>query len=320
MSLVCVGSIAYDCIEARGAPPIQVLGGSATYFSVAASFFARPTIIGVIGDDFLEEDLVFLEHRGIDCSRIERRKGNTFRWHGRYHDDMIGRDSLSLDLGVFQDFAPVIPKDLRAPDMLFLGNIEPRLQGLVLAQARDAQFVGLDTIECWLKPPHRQDLLRLLPRVDILFVNDEEVSLLAEERNVVRAGQKVLSMGVKSVVVKRGEHGAMFFAPQTVRLFPAFPLEAVVDPTGAGDSFAGGVFGYLSICKHKNIETIADAMAVGTVLASFCVEGFGPRHLDRVRPKDIVERLRAYRSMLGFHVDEVLEAMRGVQCSEGSKT
>jgi sugar/nucleoside kinase (ribokinase family) len=320
MSLVCVGSIAYDCIEARGAPPIQVLGGSATYFSVAASFFSCPTIVGVVGDDFLEEDIAFLQHRGIDCTHIERRKGNTFRWHGRYHDDMIGRDSLSLELGVFREFAPIIPKDLRAPDMLFLGNIEPRLQGLVLAQARDAGFVALDTIECWLKPPHRGDLLRLLPKVDILFVNDEEVSLLAEEKNVVRAAKKVLSMGAKSVVVKRGEHGAMFFSSDAIRLFPAFPLEAVVDPTGAGDSFAGGLFGYLSICKHKGIESISDALAVGTVVASFCVEGFGPRHLDKVRVTAIVERLMVYSDMLGFRLGEVLDAIRGVQCLEGSRT
>lgn len=320
--LVCVGSVAYDIIEVPHRAPVEVLGGSATWFCTAASFFAKPYLIGVVGDDFREEDRAFLEHRGVDLTGLERRKGATFRWHGRYFEDMQKRDSLMTELGVFAEFRPVVPAQMRNPDVLFLGNIEPDLQGLVMAQCRKAGFVGLDTIECWMQPPHRERLLRLLPQVDLLFVNDEEVRILSGEQNVVRAATRILrDFGPRAVVVKRGENGAMLFmlehagkglgeerqhARIEIRLFPAFPLAAVIDPTGAGDSFAGGVLGYLERVGCTDAETLVDAMAVGTVVASLAVEGFGPRHFDKVSFLALAERAQQYARMVGFRQEEVL--------------
>lgn len=334
--LLCVGSVAYDVIEIPRREPVEVLGGSATWFCAAASLFTRPSLVAVVGDDFREDDRAFLEHRGVDLAGLERRPGATFRWHGRYHDDMQGRDSLATELGVFAEFRPVIPPDLRAPDVLFLGNIAPDLQGLVLAQAHRAGFVALDTIECWMEPPHRERLLRLLARTDLLFLNDDEVRMLSGERAVMRAARRLLDdFGARAVVVKRGEHGAALFRSESsvpdrgedpnpppeatdeqtarsrldIRLFPAFPIESVVDPTGAGDSFAGGALGYLDRVGRFDRETLCDALAVGTVVASFNVEGFGPRHFDRVTPSAFEARLRRYADMVGFRRDEVLGAL-----------
>ncbi len=327
--LLCVGSVAYDVIEVPHREPVEVLGGSATWFCTAASLFARPTLVAVVGDDFREEDRAFLEHRGVDLTGLERRPGATFRWHGRYHEDLIGRDSLATELGVFAEFRPVVPEALRSPDVLFLGNIAPDLQGLVLAQAREARFVALDTIECWMVPPHRERLERLLPRVDLLFLNDDEVRLLSGERSVFRAARRLVEgFGARAVVVKRGEHGAVLFstrqpdptpaqevspAEPQIHLFPAFPVESVVDPTGAGDSFAGGVLGYLERVGRTDSETLRDALAVGTVVASFTVEGFGPRHFDRVTPSLIEARVRRYADMVGFRREEVLGVLSCVR-------
>lgn len=341
--LLCVGSVAYDIIEIPQRDPVEVLGGSATWFCTSASLFARPVLVAVVGEDFREEDRAFLEHRGVDLTGLERRPGSTFRWHGRYHEDMQGRDSLCTELGVFAEFRPVIPPPLRNPDILFLGNISPDLQGLVLAQARSAKFVALDTIECWMEPPHLKHLLNLLPRVDLLFLNDDEVRLLSKERTILRAARRLIhDLGARAVVVKRGEHGAMLIwsknsedgmrgrddarvgsnpteppsIPLSVHLFPAFPLEAVVDPTGAGDSFAGGVLGYLDLAGLCDHETLIDALAVGTVVASFAVEGFGPRHFDRVTPTVLESRLREYASMVGFRRDAVLETLASLRSEE----
>lgn len=321
--LLCIGSVAYDVIEVPNREPVEVLGGSATWFCASASIVTQPTLVAVVGDDFREEDRAFLEHRGVDLAGLERRPGATFRWRGRYHPDMQGRDSLSTEMGVFAEFRPVIPPSLRAPDILFLGNIAPHLQGMVLAQARNAGFVALDTIECWMEPPHRQHLLNLLRRVDLLFLNDDEVRLLSGERFVIRAARRLLQE-VRAVVVKRGEHGAMLFCSRSltgepnhaaepdVYLFPAFPTESVVDPTGAGDSFAGGVLGYLDRVGRTDHETLRDALAVGTVVASFAVEGFGPRHLNHVTPSLFMARLRQYGEMVGFRREEVQDVLDGV--------
>jgi len=312
MSLLCVGSVAYDVIELPGMDPVEVLGGSATWFSAAASLFTRPAPVGVVGDDFLEEDMAFLENRGVDVTGISREKGATFRWHGRYHDDLKGRDSLKTDLGVFAEFSPVIPKEMRAPDILFLGNIEPSLQGLVMAQTRRAGFIGLDTIEIWLGPGHRERLLKLLPNVDLFYLNDDEVLMLSEERTVIGGARWLMRKGVGSVVVKRGEYGAMLFSDDRIRLFPAFPVESVIDPTGAGDCFAGGSLGYLDLAGNTGEGAIGDAMAVGTVIASFCVEAFGPRGFDRVTPSLVSQRIGQYGKMVGFDADAVLDVFEDV--------
>ncbi|MBM4394746.1 MAG: sugar kinase [Deltaproteobacteria bacterium] len=308
MSLLCVGSVAYDVIELPGRDPVAVLGGSATWFTTAASLLTRPSLVAVVGEDFLEEDRAFLEQRGVDLAGLERRPGKTFRWHGRYHADMKGRDSLATELGVFAEFSPVIPPALRAPDVLFLGNIKPDLQGLVLAQCRSARFVGLDTIQIWIDN-QRDDLVRLMPRVDLLFLNDDEVVRLSGDANVITAARRVLGMGAKALVVKRGEHGALLFTPERISLFPAFPIEAVVDPTGAGDSFAAGTVGYLDLVRDVSPASIRDALAVGTVVASFCVEGFGPRSFDRVTQSALAGRLKRYFEMVRTDERSVLAAV-----------
>jgi len=310
MSLLCVGSVAYDVIELPGREPVEVLGGSATWFAAAASLFTWPSLVGVVGDDFMEDDVAFLQRRGVDTTGLVRKSGTTFRWHGRYHDDMKGRDSLKTELGVFAEFSPVIPKELRRPDILFLGNIEPSLQGLVMAQARDAGFVGLDTIEIWLEEGHLNCLLRLLPRTDLFYLNDDELLMITGERTILGAADKLLDLGAKAFVVKRGEHGAMLFTERHIRLFPAYPVASVVDPTGAGDCFAGGSLGYLDLIGDVGPGSLGDALAVGTVVASFCVEGFGPRSFDKVTPRAVNERIARYGEMVGFDAPSVLKALK----------
>ena len=311
MSLLCVGSVAYDVIELPGRGPVEVLGGSATYFASAASLLTTPALVAVVGDDFREEDRAFLEHRGVDLRGLEHRPGPTFRWHGRYHQDLKGRDSVATELGVFAEFNPVIPEELRAPDVLFLGNIAPELQARVLAQCSGARFIGLDTIELWIRT--RQEALRsLLPKVDLLFLNDEEVMLLAGETNVVTAARRVLAMGPRALVVKRGEHGACLFTEDRIALVPAFPVEAVVDPTGAGDSFAAGTCGYIDLARDFGADAVRAALVVGTVVASFSVESCGPRAFDRVTHQALMSRLRKYLDMVAVDRERVLETVGAV--------
>lgn len=310
MSLLCVGSVAYDVIELPGREPVEVLGGSATWFAAAATLFTRPSLVGVVGDDFMEDDVAFLQGRGVDTTGLARKPGATFRWHGRYHEDMKGRDSLKTDLGVFAEFSPVIPKALRRPDIVFLGNIEPSLQGLVMAQTREARFVGLDTIEIWLGEGHLDRLLRLLPRTDLFYLNDDELLMITGEHTILAAADRLMELGARAFVVKRGEHGAMLFTERDIRLFPAFPVASVVDPTGAGDCFAGGSLGYLDLIGDFGPDAIRDALAVGTVVASFCVEGFGPRSFENVTPRAVNERILKYGEMVGFDAPAILGALK----------
>ena len=300
MSLLCVGSVAYDVIELPGRDPVEVLGGSATWFCTAAGFLTRPQLVGVVGDDFREDDIAFLRGRGVDVAGLERKPGLTFRWHGRYHENLISRDSLKTELGVFAEFSPVIPPEWRRPDVLFLGNIHPSLQALVLAQCRDASLVALDTIQCWIEGA-RPDLVRLLPRVDLLFLNDDEVRQLTGQHHLPTAARAVLAMGAKALVLKRGEHGASLWTRDGLALVPAWPVESLVDPTGAGDCFAGGALGYLDLVRDFSPEAVRRALAVGTVTASFCVEGFGPRSLGKVRPAQVAARLRDW--LQAVHVE-----------------
>jgi sugar/nucleoside kinase (ribokinase family) len=305
MSLLVVGSVAYDVIELPGRQPVEVLGGSATWFSTAASMFSKPVIVAVIGTDFVEADLDFLKGRGVDTSFIARKEGATFRWHGRYHEDLIGRDSLRTELGVFAEFSPVIPPELLSPDVLCLGNIKPDLQRLVLSQTEAGSFVALDTIECWIEL-FKDDLTALMPSTDLLFLNDDEVRQLSGEHNLMKAARRILQMGARALVVKRGEHGAMLFDAKGLKLYPAFPVEAVVDPTGAGDCFAGGTLAYLDRIGQFDVESVRRALAVGTVMASFCVEGFGPRAFAEVRNSDFSARLAQYLEMTGMDADRIM--------------
>jgi sugar/nucleoside kinase (ribokinase family) len=298
-SLLVVGSIAFDSIETPTGSVDNALGGSATYFSYAASFFAPPRLVGVIGSDFPDEHRTAFVNRGVDVSGLTTLPGQTFRWKGRYHQDMNTRDTLEVHLNVFATFDPMLPEPYRDSTHIFLANGVPALQIKVLEQVREPKLVMADTMDLWIEND-RKDLLALLPRVDGLFLNDSEAHLLSGEDNLVRAGQAVLRMGPKFAIIKKGEHGAMLFGVDGVYVMPAYPTATVVDPTGAGDSFAGGILGYLASDNSPPPGRLRRAMAYGTVIASFTVEDFGLARLIRTNRSEIDERLEKYRHMLSF--------------------
>ena len=286
--IAVVGSVAFDDIETPGGRADDVLGGSATHFAVAASFFAPVHLIAVVGDDFPRAERDYLAARGIDLAGLESRPGKTFRWTGRYHEDLNVRDTLRLDLNVFAEFQPRIAPATRKLPFVYLGNIAPGLQAGVLDQFAAPRLVACDTIDHWINNA-RDEFEAILPRLDLLVLNDEETRLLAKERNTVRAARRILERGVKRMLVKRGEYGAILFSADSVFAVPAYPLEEVFDPTGAGDSFAGGLLGYLASTGDLSDAGFRRGIVYGSVLASFIVEDFGGRRL-RTLTKDEVER------------------------------
>src|SRR5512137_2302557 len=279
MALLAVGSVALDSVRTPFGARQEVLGGSATFFSTAASFFGPVRLVAVVGEDFPEEHVPFLEGRGVDLAGLVRRPGRTFRWEGRYDFDLSQAHTLDTQLNVFADFRPELPEGWRDSSHVFLGNIDPELQRRVLDQVRAPRFVAADTMNFWIAS-RRASLVETLSRVDLLFVNDAEVRQLAGEHNVVRAAQAVLRFGPRAVVVKRGEYGALFFSGDEVFAASAYPLPELFDPTGAGDSFAGGFMGYLARAGGLEHATMRRAIVVGGVLASFAVERFS---LERLR-------------------------------------
>jgi sugar/nucleoside kinase (ribokinase family) len=298
-SLLVVGSIAFDSIETPSGTVDDILGGSATHSSYAASFFTRPRLVGVVGQDFPEEHRRLFESRGMDTSGLTTLSGKTFRWKGRYHQDMNTRDTLEVHLNVFGEFDPVLPEAFRDSTHIFLANGSPTLQAKVLGQIRRPLLVLADTMDLWIET-QRQDLLALLPRLDGLLLNDSEARLLTGEDNMVRAGQAVRRLGPKFVILKKGEHGAMLFSADGVFVMPAYPSAEVIDPTGAGDSFAGGILGYLASDDSPPPGRLRRAMAYGTVVASLTVEGFGLDRLKRTKREEIEARVEQYRAMLSF--------------------
>jgi sugar/nucleoside kinase (ribokinase family) len=298
-SLLVVGSIAFDSIETPNGSVDNALGGSATYFAYAASFFTPPRLVGVVGADFPQEHRQIFADRGMDLAGLTSAPGDTFRWKGRYHQDMNTRDTLEVHLNVFESFDPKLPDHFRDSTHVFLANGVPEQQAKVLDQIRQPKLVLADTMDLWIQNT-RKDLLALLPRVDGLFLNDSEAHLLSGEDNLVKAGQAVQRMGPKFVILKKGEHGAMLFGSDGVYVMPAFPTETVVDPTGAGDSFAGGILGYLTSDESPPPGRLRRAMAYGTIVASFTVEDFGLGRLRRTHRREIDQRLERYRQMLSF--------------------
>jgi sugar/nucleoside kinase (ribokinase family) len=299
MSLLAVGSIALDSIETPFGRRDDALGGSATYFSTSASFFGPVRLVAVVGDDFPREHLDFLASRGVDLAGLERQPGRTFRWKGRYEFDLNQAHTLDTQLNVFADFRPKLPPAWLDSEYVFLGNIDPDLQRAVLDQVRRPKLVAADTMNFWITSK-RDSLVRTLSRVDLLFVNDAEARQLAGESNVVRAARAILAMGPKAVVVKRGEYGALFFSADEVFAASAYPLEAVFDPTGAGDTFAGGFMGYLARRGSLDGATLRRAMVLGGVMASYVVEEFS---LDRLRTLDddhVRARYGAFRKLTHF--------------------
>ncbi|MCC6418871.1 MAG: sugar kinase [Gemmataceae bacterium] len=300
MSVLVVGSIAFDSIETPHGTLDDALGGSASYFSYTASFFTKPRLVGVVGKDFPDEHKHLFRSRDIDTEGlVTQPDGLTFRWKGRYHQDMNQRDTVEVHLNVFGTFNPVLPERFRDSSHVFLANASPVVQAKVLDQVRRPRLVLADTMDLWISTQHNE-LMALLPRLDGLLLNDSEAQLLTGKTNLVAAGQAVRKLGPRFVILKKGEHGAMLFSDDGVFVVPAFPTEKVVDPTGAGDSFAGGLVGSLFTDDSPPPGRLRRAMAYGTVVASLTVEGFGLDRLKRTDRAEIDRRLDEYRNMLAF--------------------
>ena len=300
MSIVVVGSVAYDTVETARGKRDDALGGAATFFSIAARFFAPVSMVGVIGEDFKPEHLRMLTERGIDTRGLEKAPGKTFHWHGRYHEDMNKRDTISLALNVFDGFNPTLLPDQQHCDYLFLANISPELQYRVMSQVTNPKLVAADTMDFWIQNA-RPHLTRLLERLDILTVNDDEARMLSGEHNLVKAGRAILKMGPKSVLVKRGEYGVLQFSKDGMFAVPAFPLEEVNDPTGAGDTFAGGLMGFLARQGRLTESILRTAVVYGTVMASYCVENFSMDRLLELTWEEIDHRYRAFIELTDSH-------------------
>jgi len=299
MSLLVVGSVALDDIEAPAGQVKSVLGGAASYFGVAASFFAPVSVVAVVGDDFPEEHLGFLAGKGLDLTGLQRVPGRTFRWGGRYRASLNERDTLFTELGVFEHFDPVIPPAYRDSEWVFLANIQPTLQRRVLEQTRAPRFSAMDTMNFWITGA-RAELEKTLAVVNGLVINDEEARQLTGEANLVRAADAIRALGPRVVIVKRGEHGALLFDEEGIFAAPAFPLREVRDPTGAGDAFAGGLMGALASDGSVDTDGLRRAMIYGSVLASFCVERFSLDRLRTLGRAEIDARFEDFRRLTSF--------------------
>jgi sugar/nucleoside kinase (ribokinase family) len=300
MPLVVVGSVALDRVETPTETRDNLLGGSAAYFSYAASYFTPVKLVSVVGEDWPEEHTRLLQSRNIDTAGMQVIPGaKTFRWSGKYLDDMNRRETLEVHLNAMNQFDPVLPEEYRRCRFLFLANDPPVLQLKVLEQCPGTTLTMADTMDLWINN-QREELLELLGRIDGLVLNDSEAILLTGEPNLVRAGHRVRELGPRFVVIKKGEHGAMFFSQHETYVLPAFPTPDVVDPTGAGDSFAGGMMGYLAEQGNFEPKTLKEALAYGTLAASFTVEDFSLDRLRKIEREDLEQRMVEYRRMLSF--------------------
>ncbi|MEO8498973.1 MAG: PfkB family carbohydrate kinase, partial [Planctomycetota bacterium] len=300
MPLLVVGSVALDSVETPQASRDDVLGGSAVFFSYAASYFTSVKLVGVVGDDWPAEHTKLLTDRKIDVAGLQVVPGaKTFRWRGKYLPNMNDRETLEVHLNVFGDFDPVLPEEYRRTPFLFLANGSPRVQLKVMDQVVGARLTVADTMDLWIREDH-DALTELLRRVDGVVLNDSEAKLLTNDENLVRAGHKVREMGPRFVVIKKGEHGAMFFSEHETYVMPAYPTEDVVDPTGAGDSFAGGMMGYLAAQGNFEPRTLKKALAYGVLVASFNVEDFSLDRMKKIEREDIELRMKQYQRMLSF--------------------
>mgnify|MGYP001419015217 CR=1 FL=1 len=301
MSLTVVGSIAFDAVTTPFGDRPKMLGGSAVHFSLAASFFTDVRVVGPVGDDFTQTQLDVLENRGVITDDIERVEGaQTFFWKGHYEYDLNTAHTDDTQLNVFGDFEPKLSEASRESDMLFLANIQPDLQRQVRAQCGNVKFAGLDTMNLWIDIA-KDSLLGAMSEVDCVLINDAEIRQLTGESNLARAARAVMELGPKAVIAKQGEYGAALFTPGGFFALPGFPLEDVRDPTGAGDSFAGGFLGYLDgECETFDESALRKAMGYGTVLASFNVEEFGTERVSRLTRDEVDSRLEALRSMTDF--------------------
>lgn len=299
MKLLVVGSVALDSVKTPFGEVNEALGGSATYFSTSASYFADVSLVAVVGEDFPENHINFLKMRKIDVKGLERAKGRTFRWQGQYGYDLNEAHTLATELNVFQDFKPKIPQDYKNADVVFLANIDPDLQRDVLMQVKNPKIVAADTMNFWIEGK-RQSLIETLRSVDILIINDSEARQLAEESNIVKAAKKIASYGPKALVIKQGEYGVVMFNGKSVFSAPAYPLEDVFDPTGAGDTFAGGFMGYLTNIMDWSEQNMRKAIIMGSVMASFNVEDFSLNRIRNLQYPEIEERYREFKKLVHF--------------------
>ena len=303
--LLIVGTVAFDAIETPFGKTDKILGGAATYIGLSASFFnVQSAIVSVVGDDFPQEHLDLLTDRNIDISGLEVvKRGKTFFWSGRYHNDLNSRDTLDTQLNVLADFQPKVPHNFKNADVVMLGNLHPLVQSSVLDQmAVKPKLVVLDTMNFWMDCA-LPELLEVIKRVDVITINDEEARQLSGEYSLIKAAAKIHTMGPKYVVIKKGEHGALLFHNKEVFFAPALPLEEVFDPTGAGDTFAGGFTGFITQTENVSFENMKNAVIYGSNLASFCVEKFGTERMIGLDKNEVVSRLKQFKSLTQFDIE-----------------
>ena len=302
MGLLVVGSIALDSVITPFGDTADTLGGAAVFFAMAGAVLHPVQVVGVVGSDFPESHLKALAARGVDLAGVERRKGESFRWKARYSYDLNSRETLETRLGVFAEFSPRIPEKFRNAEYVFLGNIDPELQLSVLDQVKEPKLVACDTMNYWIQSK-KDLLLELLRHIDILMVNDSEARELSGDWNIYRAAHWILGRGPKMVVIKQGEHGALLVDPNTIFKSPAYPLQEVFDPTGAGDAFAGGFMAHVARTGDLSFANLRRAMVYGSALGSLAVEAFGVQRLERITLQEVRGRVKAFRDLVHFSLD-----------------
>jgi len=300
--VLVVGSVALDSVETPFGKADEVLGGSGTYFSSSASHFTGVQLVGVVGDDYPVEKLEPLAARGVDLAGLEKATGSSFRWRGRYRHDLNSAETLETHLGVFSHFRPKIPDQFKRSPFVFLANIDPRLQLQVLEQVEKPRLVACDTMNFWIES-RRPELVELLGHVDLITLNDAEARQLTEHTNLVQAARWIMDKGPKHVLIKKGEHGAFMFTRDSIFFAPAYPLESVFDPTGAGDSFAGGFIGYLAATGDLSDANMRRAVVVGSAMGSFAVERFSNARLLEITRADIDARIQEFRQLVAFDTE-----------------
>lgn len=297
--ILVVGSLAYDSIETPSGKVARALGGSANYFSLAASLFAKVRVVGVVGEDYDDADYKLLKDRGVDLEGLEKVPGKTFHWEGKYEGDMNEAKTLRTELNVFEHFNPKLPESYKNSSFVFLANIVPALQLEVLNQVKNPQFVGMDTMNLWIDIANA-DLRKVLQKVDVVLINETEAEMLTGADNAISAAAKMVEMGPKAVVIKRGEYGFIMYSKEEgYFVLPAFPIAKVTDPTGAGDTFAGGFFGYLASRQGKpTVKDMKQACVVGSIMASHTIQDFSVKALAKVTMADIDQRLSQYQKVI----------------------
>jgi len=301
-TVLVVGSVALDSVETPFGRADDVLGGSGTFFSSSASHFAPVQLVGVVGDDYPVEKLQPLADRGVDLAGLEHAPGSSFRWRGRYRHDLNSAETLETHLGVFSNFRPKIPEQFRNAPFVFLANIDPRLQLQVLEQVEKPRLVACDTMNFWIES-RRPELVELLGHVDLITLNDSEARQLTEHSNLIKAARWIMDKGPRFVLIKKGEHGAFMFTRESIFFAPAYPLESVFDPTGAGDSFAGGFIGYLASTGDLSERSMRRAVVVGSAMGSFAVEQFSNARLMEITRADIDARVQEFRELVAFDAE-----------------